>query len=212
MRVKSVNPPAAYFSTSPFSTPSRSSAVLTMLKASRCGRCEVIASTLSWCAASITSTLDPSARHSAATCSVASASVTACGVRMHQRFSNSRSMAAAGPDSSVPATGMARHEAPHVEVRRHQFDDFPLHRSDVGHERVGAQARRHRPRRLAAGADRHAEHHQICILHGRGGVGQSPRLPGPMHRPHLRVSILARRADQPLRQGRGAGRPGQSTR
>jgi hypothetical protein len=93
MRVKSRKPPAENLTTSARSL------------ASTWGRCEVIASTLSWCIGSMACTMLPQARHRPAIFSTAVSSVPGGGVRMHQRSSKSSAKPASGPECSVPATG-----------------------------------------------------------------------------------------------------------
>ena len=107
IRVKSLNPPALYLITSLCVTASKSAAVPTILNAIKCGTWLVIASTRSWWSASMISTSDPMACHKSEIVATACLSVSASGVRIHQRLSNSSANPASGPESSVPAIGCA---------------------------------------------------------------------------------------------------------
>src|SRR5271154_906709 len=73
----------------------------------RCGTWLVMARTRSWCAADITSILDPSACQNRPSFATASVEVPSGGVNMHHRFTNNVANPASGPDCSVPATGCA---------------------------------------------------------------------------------------------------------
>src|SRR3546814_13820788 len=71
----------------------------------RCGRWEVMASTLSWCPASMVVTVEPQRSQKVFIFSTAASGVPGTGVRMHQRCSKRSPKPASGPECSVPARG-----------------------------------------------------------------------------------------------------------
>src|SRR3546814_5553328 len=67
----------------------------------RCGRCEVIASTLSWWLGSMIATVEPQRSQNSRSLATAGSDVPGTGVRMHQRCSKRSPKPASGPECSV---------------------------------------------------------------------------------------------------------------
>ena len=90
----------------------------------------VIASTMSWCAASIVSTLEPSADQKLVSLLIAAISVPGAGVRTHHRLMKSSGKPADGPECSVPAIGCPGMRCTPLGVRaaiaEGRYEDFRL--------------------------------------------------------------------------------------
>jgi hypothetical protein len=86
---------------------------------------------------------------------------------MHQRLMKSSGKPESGPECSVPATGMCRHEVDAGrQVRCHLARDCALHRADVGDDRTRLEMRGDLLRHRAADADGNAEDDEVGVLHG----------------------------------------------
>ena len=101
-----------------------------------------MASTRSWCAASIISTLEPERLPERAHLARSPPDRRPSGgVRMHQRLTNSVAKPASGPDCSVPATGWAGTRCDALgQMRRDRGDHRALDRADVGDDRARLRA------------------------------------------------------------------------
>ena len=142
-----------------------------MVKAIRCGRCDTIASTRSWCAGSMRSIIEPQRRHSSSTFATAASSVPGGGVSSVQRPWNNVVKPASGPEYSVPATGCAGTKCTPAGTSgpTSRITDCLVEPTSVS-TAPGARCGAMRVGEVGEGADRRAQHHAVGALHRARGV------------------------------------------
>jgi hypothetical protein len=134
-----------------------------------CGRCETIASTRSWCWASMVSTVEPQACQNAASRSTAAGSVP-----FHRRQDAPAPLEKFGKAPlPVRSARCPRSDGRHKvacgrQMLGHLLDDGALGGADIGDDGAVLQVCRDLARDLAGRTDRHGDDDEIGAAHGLG--------------------------------------------